>query len=411
MKFSRLIGAATLIASLGGVVLTAGCGGSGSGVSAPVKAATGRAVFHIQWPESTSRLVPIAATHLKIVLSNANGPVASRVIARPNSDTTFDFLAPGGLTVSATAYPDDPDSTADGNGAAQATATAPVTIVADTATTLNLTLASTIQSIDVSPATLALNTGVLGNTATLVATAKDSGGSIVLTNGTFQFTSGTPATATVATGTGLVTAVAPGTSVVTATETESGVGGTANVTVTAVGVSVSSPVSGPLALGGTRQINAAVTGAANTNVVWTATGPGGADVSGAVSSTGLFTAPTGATAAGIYTVRATSVADPTRSDTIAITVPTQVAITPASVVTIGVGESVDLAATVSGASDQSVTWQVVGSGAGSINASGRYTGPAAPGVYTVRATSVATPSGSATKTITVVSGALNVSIH
>src|SRR6202050_1001250 len=69
-------------------------------------------------------------------------------------------------------------------------------------------------------------------------------------------------------------------------------------------VSVSiSPVSASLLTGGSQQFTATVTGSRNSAVTWSAT-------SGTVSSSGLYTAPT---AAGSYTVTATSVADTTKS--------------------------------------------------------------------------------------------------
>ena len=58
-----------------------------------------------------------------------------------------------------------------------------------------------------------------------------------------------------------------------------------------------------LATGGTQQFTASVSGSSNTAVTWSSTG-------GTVSGTGLYTAPA---AAGTYTVKATSVADSTKS--------------------------------------------------------------------------------------------------
>jgi hypothetical protein len=70
----------------------------------------------------------------------------------------------------------------------------------------------------------------------------------------------------------------------------------------AVSVSIS-PASTSLLVGGTQQFTATVTGTSNTSVTWSAT-------AGTISSGGRYTAPS---TAGTYTVRATSVADPTKS--------------------------------------------------------------------------------------------------
>ncbi|MBK8793386.1 MAG: M4 family metallopeptidase [Holophaga sp.] len=70
------------------------------------------------------------------------------------------------------------------------------------------------------------------------------------------------------------------------------------------------PTTASVQTGATYQFTASVTGNTNTSVTWTATG-------GTVSSTGLFTAPA---TTGTYTVKATSVADATKSASAAVTV-------------------------------------------------------------------------------------------
>jgi plastocyanin len=66
-------------------------------------------------------------------------------------------------------------------------------------------------------------------------------------------------------------------------------------------------------------------------------------------------------------------------------------------------------AAVQGASDTSVTWSVVENGGGTITPGGLYTAPAAPGTYTVKATSVANPEKSATATVQVENVGVSVS--
>jgi len=78
---------------------------------------------------------------------------------------------------------------------------------------------------------------------------------------------------------------------------------------TTIAVSIS-PASASLPTDGTLQFAATVTGTTDTSVIWSATG-------GAVSSLGLYTAPA---AAGIYTVKATSLADATKSASVRVTV-------------------------------------------------------------------------------------------
>lgn len=70
------------------------------------------------------------------------------------------------------------------------------------------------------------------------------------------------------------------------------------------------PTSVTLAAGGTQQFTATVTGGTNTGVTWSASG-------GTISTSGLYTA---SAAAGTYTVKATSAADPTKSAAATVTV-------------------------------------------------------------------------------------------
>ena len=79
----------------------------------------------------------------------------------------------------------------------------------------------------------------------------------------------------------------------------------------AIGVSVS-PTTATVASGGTEQFSAQITNTSNTAVTWSAT-------AGTVSATGLFTAPT-VTATETVTVKATSVADNTKSASATVTV-------------------------------------------------------------------------------------------
>ena len=116
--------------------------------------------------------------------------------------------------------------------------------------------------------------------------------------------------------TGQYTAVNPGTGTVTATSVEDPTkSASASVTVTSVpptgGVAVTvSPGSMTVSVGGKQQFTANVTGS-TAGVTWTATG-----AVGTVDSKGLFTA----TKAGQGVVKATSVDDPTKSASAAVTV-------------------------------------------------------------------------------------------
>jgi probable HAF family extracellular repeat protein len=203
----------------------AGCGGTGPGSAG----GSGRAQMVIHWPER-SRLIPDASNSIKVVMSSAQQVVASTVVPRPSAggqaSVSFDTLPPGDLTVLVSAYPQ-----ADGTGVVQASATIPLTINPGEVTPFSVTMASTIDHMEVSPATASV---VIGATAQLTATAKDAAGSVVLTSpAKVQWASSDSGVATVDAG-GLVTAVAVGIAQVTVTDTESGKSAQASVTVTDV---------------------------------------------------------------------------------------------------------------------------------------------------------------------------------
>ena len=161
----------------------------------------------------------------------------------------------------------------------------------------------------------------------------------------------------------------------------------------AVAVAVA-PVTAALLAGAQQQFAAAVTGTSNTAVIWSVQESGG----GTVSTTGLYTAPA---TGGTFHVRATSVADPTKSASATVSVTAvSVAISPTSA-SVVVGNTRQFTATVTGTSNTAVTWAVLESGGGTVSASGLYTAPATAGTYRVRATSVADPTKSASATVTV----------
>src|SRR5262245_57914870 len=84
--------------------------------------------------------------------------------------------------------------------------------------------------------------------------------------------------------------------------------GGSNITVTVA------PSSQTLAPGGTQLYTATVTGTTNTSVTWSANDvQGGNSTVGTISSSGLYTAPPVAPSPSNVTIKATSVADTTKS--------------------------------------------------------------------------------------------------
>lgn len=164
-------------------------------------------------------------------------------------------------------------------------------------------------------------------------------------------------------------------------------------------ISSVSPVCTPsmVAPNATSQCSAAVqgTGSYSSAVTWSSSG-------GAITTSGLFTAPA---AAGAVTITATSTQDATKSGAASVMVQataptiTSVAVT-CSPATIVVSGTTQCAATVQGTGSYSsaVTWSASG---GTITAAGLFTAPAAAGTVRITATSTqdSTKSGSVPVTV------------
>ena len=189
-----------------------------------------------------------------------------------------------------------------------------------------------------------------------------------------------------------------GTAIVSVMDTSTGLkSNTVTFVVTSAGpppptVSVTlTPNSTSLTTGGSMQFTVTVSGTSNTAVTWSATG-------GTITSSGMYTAPGNP---GTYTVKATSVADSTKSAsaTVTVTAPATVSVsispTAASLAT---GATQQFTATVSGTSNTAVTWKANG---GAVSSGGLYTAPATAGTYSVTATSVADPTKSASASVSV----------
>jgi len=172
-----------------------------------------------------------------------------------------------------------------------------------------------------------------------------------------------------------------------------GGGGGNNTTTPPPEVAISISPTGPsVKLGATQQFVATVSNSTDTAVAWTVSG------GGTISSSGLYTAPASATTPVSVTVKATAHADTTKSATATVSIP-QVSLTvsPGSANSM-LGATQQFTATVTNATDTSVTWSAAQ--AGTVDATGLYKAPSSlttPASATVTATPTADPS----KTVTV----------
>lgn len=172
-----------------------------------------------------------------------------------------------------------------------------------------------------------------------------------------------------------------------------------------------------------QQFTAHVTGTSNSVVIWSVSGSGCVgQACGGITADGLYTAPAVPPSPPTVQITATSLANPASTGTATVTIGSpsnvSVAITPTEA-QIPVGGKQQFNATVTGSSNQAVTWTISGVGCtgnscGTISTSGLYTAPATvpnPSTATVTATSVADTSKSASATVIIVSaGSVSVSV-
>ncbi|MGC4046254.1 MAG: DUF3500 domain-containing protein [Armatimonas sp.] len=173
-------------------------------------------------------MIPVASNSIKVTFYQGAIAVATQIVARPTtgntSTLTFNGLPAGNLLVAAVALPNT-----DGTGNPQASTAVTSNIVIGQTAEISMTMASTIASLAISPATATI---APGSNTSLTATAYDASSVVVLTSpSTISWSSSNSGVAVVS-ASGVVTGVAEGTATITATESESGKTATAIVTVT-----------------------------------------------------------------------------------------------------------------------------------------------------------------------------------
>ena len=180
------------------------------------------------------------------------------------------------------------------------------------------------------------------------------------------------------------------------------------------GVSIAiSPTTASIAGGATQQFTATVTGSTNTAVTWQVNGENGGDaILGTIDTNGLYKAPNVLPSTTTVIVTAISQADTTKTAaaTVTLTAPAvTITLAPTSATLIaGATQQFTPTITVTGSSNNAVTWSVNGvqggdSIHGTIDANGLYTAPLSPpkAGITVTATSQANTSFSASAPVAV----------
>jgi hypothetical protein len=360
-------------------MLMAGCGGSKS-ASSVSRLATIK--LTVAWPDrQPSRLIPLASESIKVTITNSSGFVKSQLLERPTATLLIGDLPPGELQIQAVAYP-----TANPvDDVAQAVVTQMVTAVADQVFDLALTLASTVDHVAIGSSVTKLRKG---EETTMSVSAYDISNRLVLTSPeTWRWSTSNPAVLTVGSATqpGYVFATSKGNASVQVLESESGK--TASFMLDVVSPLPQLSLTGPA----TEQLVGQ-----ESMLSWTAM-----DASSVISSNFGASTTSGniAVSPKVTTTYTLKVAND-QSETIEKSVVLRVAavsvtVTPTNGV-VDIGKTLQLSASVNGATDTGVSWSVVDAGVGKVTATGLYTAPLTQGTYRVKATSSADPSKSAT---------------
>ncbi|MGH9467215.1 MAG: hypothetical protein ACRD1Y_07655 [Terriglobales bacterium] len=266
--------------------------------------------------------------------------------------------------------------------------------------------------VSISPSTVSLQAG--GGQQQFTATVSDAGNTAVVwkvnghmggdaVTGTITQSGMYEAPASVPTG-GTVTVEA-------VSVANANVAASAVVTIDPGVVVTLSPASATLGPSAQQAFTANVTNATNTAVTWAVNGTQGGNATvGTITTGGLYTAPATFPGLNQVTITAASVADTGESAKAVVTLTQTVSVTvsPASV-NVPVGQSFAFTPSVTGTTNENVTWTVDGNAGGNatvgtITAAGVYTAPVSvpsPAQVTVTATSVADTSKTANATVTV----------
>ena len=288
------------------------------------------------------------------------------------------------------------------NGLAASAGVGTATITATNGNITSSTLATvgqaTITSVAVTPAGTSI---AQGYTLQFTATATFSDGSSQDITQSAAWTSSSPSVANISS-TGLATGLLSGPTTISATSQNIS-GSTSLIVTVPVPVSLSvAPLNPSIYTGAIQQFTATVVYSdgswqdVTSSASWTST----ATSIATIGSTGLATASN----AGLTTIQAAWGTGLVASTSLNVSAPS-ITITPASA-SISISATQQFSATVSGSSNQSVTWAVDGitggnSSVGTISASGLYNGSNMIGYHSITATSQANSGSSGNASLTV----------
>jgi len=175
------------------------------------------------------------------------------------------------------------------------------------------------------------------------------------------------------------------------------------------------PASASVLLGDPQTFAVTVSNSANKTVAWSVNDiPGGSAEIGTIDANGVYTSPVNLPALASVSVRATSIADPSKSAAASVHITSDISLTVSpqgSPVELGSLQTFSAAVTSAGHPNTGVTWAVSGNGCvgaacGILDIFGNYTAPQnlpVPSSVSITATSIADPSKSGSTMIAITS--------
>lgn len=392
--------------ALGVVLLVCGCGGGVTSSSSPPAT-----VSVTVSPASANVFLGSTQQFTATVSNTSNTAVTWQVNGIAGGNAAVGTISPGGLYTAPKVLP--------------AAANVTVTAVSQADPSKTASASVTVQSdvaVSVSPTSASVELGAVAQFSAVVNGSGDPDRSVKWSvNGTEG--GNTEAGTISAAGEYTAPRILPAGEVrVTATSVaDPAKNATASVTITShLTIAIT---SGPATVqnGTTAQFTAAITPAANSNpdprVTWSVNGIAGGNATvGTIDASGLYTAPVVAPDPPQVTITATSVADPSKSASVNVTIESAVTvfISPTSA-SVELEKTIQFSATVGGTTNQRVFWsvngitggdQTVGTITNTVDNPGLYTAPKtlpSPNQVTVRATSEFDPTKFAEATVTLFS--------
>lgn len=184
----------------------------------------GKVAFTLHWPSLTSRLIPVSSKSVVVQLLSNAAILQQQRVSRGSETTAnilFENVPPGTYQIKVAAFPNT-----DGSGVAQANGSVSVNVVDGQTSMIQLTMASTIQSLQLNNQSI-----TVGASTQLIPTAADEANNLVLIAASALRWTSSDSSLLRVDNSGTIVALSAGDAIVTVTDTESGKSAQAAITI------------------------------------------------------------------------------------------------------------------------------------------------------------------------------------